>query len=429
MAVGMEAVGHNAGMTSSPPEPVAFHVARWGDDPWAGGSWSALAPGGSAADRARIGEPVDGRFVVAGDATNPVAPSMTHGAFEEGRRAARWAVEDAGARRIVVVGAGFAGLGAARLATDLGADVTVLEARDRIGGRAHTVPIGQRAHADAGAAWLQQGPTNSLARLAEQCGLATVPTDFHAPLAAAPDGPVGDVRAALAALAAAAAASPIDASLADVLPAHLATLEPAARRTAQHAIDLEVDLENGAPHHRLSAHTVFEEPGVGLEDRWLPGGYAGIQRHLAEGVRIELSTPVGRITWDERGVDVDGRSADVCICTVPAWLIPRLDLRPGLPDGHVQSIGRLAVGVVEKVILRFEERWWPVSPSGYFRWYDRPASWGEWLDLTDGVGAPVVAGLIAADAVARHHHGRSDAEVARACAAALWSWARAVRAG
>ena len=416
-------------MTSSPPVPVAFHVARWGDEPWAGGSWSALAPGGSAADRARIGEPVGGRFVIAGDATNPVAPSMTQGAYEEGRRAARWAVEEAGARRIVVIGAGFAGLGAARLATDLGADVTVLEARDRIGGRAHTVSLGDGLHADAGAAWLQQGPTNSLARLAEEWGLATVPTDFHAPLAGAPDGHVGDVRGALAALAAAASTAPPDASLADVLPGYLATLDPVARRTAQHAIDLELDLENGAPHHRLSAHTVFEEPGVGVADRWLPGGYTGIQQRLADGLRIELSTPVTRIAWDEHGVDVDGRAADVCICTVPAWLVPSLDLRPGLPDGHLRAIERLAVGVVEKVILRFEERWWPVSPSGYLRWYDRPASWGEWLDLTDGVGAPVVAGLIAADAVARHHHGHSDAEVAEACTAALWAWAQAVQAG
>jgi hypothetical protein len=81
---------------------------------------------------------------------------------------------------------------------------------------------------------------------------------------------------------------------------------------------------------------------------------------------------------------------------------------------------------VEKVILRFEERWWPVSPSGYLRWYDSPASWGEWLDLTDGVGVPMVAALIAGDAVRRHHHGRSDADVAAAAADALAAWAQSV---
>lgn len=420
------------------PRPIDWHVARWGDDPWSGGSWSALAPGATPADRARIGEPVDGRFVLAGDACNAVQPSMTHGAFDDGRRAADWA-RSVGARRAVVIGAGFAGLGAARHLHDAGVAVVVLEARDRIGGRAHTVTLAGEGgaapvRADAGAAWLQQGPTNSLARLAETWGVRTVPTDFHRPLAAAPDGPVGDVAAAHEALAAACTAAPAHASLADVLPAYLAGLDPSARRAAQHAIDLEIDLENGAPHHLLSAHTVFEEPGVGVADRWLPDGYGALQARLADGLAIRLGRAVRRVDWGGSGVraeatTADGRIetevADVCICTVPAWLVPQLTLAPGLPPGHLEAIGRLAVGRVEKVILRFAERWWPTAPSGYLRWYDHPASWGEWLDLTDGVGAPVVAGLIAADAVPRHHAGRTDEAVALAAADALARWAAA----
>ena len=72
------------------------------------------------------------------------------------------------------------------------------------------------------------------------------------------------------------------------------------------------------------------------------------------------------------------------------------------------------MGHVEKVILRFDDRWWPRSPSGYLRWYDEEPSWGEWLDLTDGSGAPTVAGLIAANAIDRWHRGRPDEEVAAA---------------
>ena len=85
------------------------------------------------------------------------------------------------------------------------------------------------------------------------------------------------------------------------------------------------------------------------------------------------------------------------------------------------------MGQLEKVVLQFDERWWPVSPSGYLRWYDTPASFGEWLDLTDAVGTPTVAGLIAADALERVFAGRSDEEIALAACDALQSWADAIR--
>ena len=86
----------------------------------------------------------------------------------------------------------------------------------------------------------------------------------------------------------------------------------------------------------------------------------------------------------------------------------------------------IGTGVVEKVALAFEERWWPASASGYLRLYAEPPSWTEWLDLTDGCGRPVVVGLIAAGAVRRHHHGRTDEDVALAATDALADWARAL---
>ena len=401
-------------------------MARWGDESFSGGSWSALAPGGSPADRATLGQPIDGRFVLAGDATNPVAPSMTHGAYDEGVRAARWARDVAGASRVIVIGAGFAGLGAARTLHDGGVQVRVVEARDRLGGRAHSVSLGAGVVADAGAAWLQQYDTNSLARLAEQWGLATVATDFHAPLAAAPDRRVGDVPAALGRLGAALGGAHAGASVAAVMPSVMAAADADSRRALRHAIDIDIDLENGVEHSRLSAEFVLQEPGVGNGDRWLPGGYRQLVERLAEGIDVRLATPVHEIAWDGDGVRVDGWTADVCICTIPMWLVLQLRLNPGLPTAHAAALGRLSPGLVEKVLLRFEERWWPADGNGYLRWYDAPASWGEWLDLTDGVGAPVVAALIAGDAVRRHHHGRTDAEIAADVATALRRWSDAL---
>jgi monoamine oxidase len=105
-------------------------------------------------------------------------------------------------------------------------------------------------------------------------------------------------------------------------------------------------------------------------------------------------------------------------------LLRNITLVPRLPASHIDALAHISVGVVEKVLLRFDRRWWPADGNGYLRWYDEPASWGEWLDLTDGVGAPVVAALIAGDAVRRHHHGRHDGEVALSAARALRRWAQ-----
>jgi monoamine oxidase len=55
---------------------------------------------------------------------------------------------------VCVVGAGFAGLAAARRLTQAGLSVVVLEARDRVGGRAHTETLSDGTTIDHGGAWL-----------------------------------------------------------------------------------------------------------------------------------------------------------------------------------------------------------------------------------------------------------------------------------
>ena len=70
---------------------------------------------------------------------------------------------------VAVIGAGAAGIAAARTLAGTGLSVTVLEARDRIGGRAHTL-VREGVAVDMGCGWLHSADENPLAELAEGGG-------------------------------------------------------------------------------------------------------------------------------------------------------------------------------------------------------------------------------------------------------------------
>lgn len=408
-------------MDSLRHRPTAFHVTHWSDDPFSCGAYSTLLPGATPEHRRRLGEPLNGRLVLAGEACNPIAPAMTHGAWNDGLRAADIAIESA-ARRVLVIGAGFAGIAAARRLKETGIECLILEARDRLGGRVHSISLGP-VRVDEGAAWLQQFDDNPLAVHAQQLGLPLRETDFGQPLAAAADGPLPDIDAAWEALRAG-----IDRSLplAEGVARYLEDRDEETRRATRFALDANLILEACLPLESLSVDALDEE-GVGAGDRFLPQGYSQLAVHLAEGLDIRLNQAVTAIDWSGDKVRIGDENADFCICTVPIGVLGDIRFTPPLPTAQQDALAHLGMGQLEKVVLQFDKRWWPVSPSGYLRWYDTPASFGEWLDLTDAVGTPTVAGLIAADALERVFTGRSDEEIALTACEALQAWADAVR--
>jgi monoamine oxidase len=91
--------------------------------------------------------------------------------------------------RVVVVGAGLAGLTAATDLRQAGVEVTVLEARDRVGGRTHGIEVAPGSWVDGGAAYLGDRHTD-LAKTIADLGLKTVPTtmDGHSRFVLGPGG-------------------------------------------------------------------------------------------------------------------------------------------------------------------------------------------------------------------------------------------------
>ena len=76
--------------------------------------------------------------------------------------------------RVVVVGAGISGLTAARALQLSGVDVVVLEGRERIGGRTHTVDVGGAA-VDLGASWIHDGAGSPMLPYVDALGIERLP--------------------------------------------------------------------------------------------------------------------------------------------------------------------------------------------------------------------------------------------------------------
>ena len=162
------------------PEPLAMIRTSWSADPWARGSYSYLPVGAQPALRAALAQPIDGRLFIAGEATSGTAPATVHGALASGRRAADEVAAVADTKEVVaVLGAGMAGLAAARALLDEGYSVVVFEARDRIGGRVATVrsdawPI----PVELGASWVHDIAASDLATQLHNLAIDTAKFDY-----------------------------------------------------------------------------------------------------------------------------------------------------------------------------------------------------------------------------------------------------------
>ena len=329
----------------------------------------------------------------------------------------------------MVVGAGMAGLAAGRRLADAGVEVTVLEARERIGGRMWTdtslgVPI------DLGAAWIHGTDGNPIVGLAADAGAATVVTDFSDVVVYDGQRVVDDaaVQAAFAAwdeilarLEALRENAADDVPLSDGL-AEVADLnDPVMAWVVRSAVVSEYAADPG----QLSLAWFGQEGEFGGPNLILPGGYAQLAQYLAHGLDIRTGTEVLRIADDGSGVLIDTShgqvSADRVIVTVPLGVLKAgtIAFDPPLPDAKRCAIERLGFGVLNKVVLAFEEPFWPEAPD-MIGLLGSAQPLGDVLNGLTFADSPVLVG-IRGGAWARSRESLSDedavAEVVEAMAA------------
>ncbi len=313
--------------------------------------------------------------------------------------------------RVIVVGAGAAGLTLARALHDDGVDVIVLEARDRIGGRVHTAHVGD-AWLDLGAAWLHGDRGHPMADFAAATGYPT--TTDRVPWSHVYDEATGGTntdawwRAMEDAMDSFARDLPElrsalgdGASVADGRDRWLDQHFPdddLDRRLAAFGIDQYiVGLEYGCPSSLQSLEWVWREEGVLPGGDQLPiGGYGPLIEALAEGVDVRLERPVTRVTWGDVVEVVAGGetyAGSHVVVTAPLGVLRSgaIEFDPPLPSAYTQAIDRLDTGNLEKVVLSWDSAWWDGSTT--FVAAAEDGAFPEFYDFTSYAGAPTLVGL------------------------------------
>jgi len=375
---------------------------------------------------------VAGQLFFAGEATARDNPSTVHGAMESGRRVANQVDQAADpGERIVVIGAGMAGLTAAHELQNAGYAVTVLEARDRIGGRVDTVsPAGWPIPVERGANWVEAAAVPELGKQLAALGVETSPYDYERVVLGAGDRRIRDTDE-LFAPAESAAEDAIawaddrdrDRSLAQAL-----TQSGAAKDVDPRVLSLftyaEVATEYGVSPAQISAWWGFDEGSEG-DDLIVLGGYGALAAELAKDLDVQTGRAVSRIVRSARGVLLqlagsETISADRLVVTLPLGVLKSgtVDFSPALPSGHRAAISRMGMGLLDKLWLRFDEPFWNEKAQVWSSLDDRGALRFEWYNMLPLTGEPVLMALYGGPE-ARAWTRRSDRAITRAAVASL----------
>src|SRR5262245_11582560 len=297
---------------------------------------------------------------------------------------------------LVVVGAGLAGLAAARELTGAGLEVRVLEARDRVGGRTLSQSVGEHRHdiVELGGQWV--GPTqHQVLSLARDFGIETYPQ--HATGKNLFEDGRGKLKRYSGTIPMLQPHVMVDYGQADLrLKRLIKTVDPEApwagdnaerldeqsfatwlRRTAKtntarEALTTAIRAVFSAEPADLSLlHVLFyaaaeggwddllDTEGGAQQDR-LAGGTQQLSLRMAEelGDRVQLSTPVRSIRSDTDGVMVGDVSARRVIVAVPPALAGRIEYDPPLPGMRDQLTQRMPMGKVIKCMAIYDEPFW-----------------------------------------------------------------------
>jgi monoamine oxidase len=262
---------------------------------------------------------------------------------------------------VAIIGAGAAGLGAARALQNSGLSVLVLEARDRVGGRGHTIMAAPGITFDLGCGWLHSADKNSFVAIAEQLNFeidkTRPPWREQSFDAAFPPRERADFIEAIDEFYDRAEQAAKDLAKSGGDSAASACLEPGNRWNPM--IDAISTYVNGSELDRVSVQDMdaYEDTGINWRVR---RGYGALMAAYGALCPLALNTQVTLIDHSGKRVRIETSQgtlmAGKVIVTVPTNLIANESIRfhPALP-AKVDAARGLPLGLANKVMLALSE--------------------------------------------------------------------------
>jgi monoamine oxidase len=316
--------------------------------------------------------------------------------------------------KVFIIGAGIAGVAAARMLQSCEYNVTVFEARSRIGGRIWTMHGPDTVALDLGAQWIVGTQDNPVLELAKEWQLPTIPTNWFSVALYEASGTrlstvsqrtitrqldkllnaVRDLRDHERAINAP------DSSLRSGINRVIAEmpLSPDERNQLDYILSTDIEHELAADLSDLSLYYWDEEGRLEGDELVLPGGYDQIITRLAYDLDIRRECIVTHITTTDEDVEIATNqgvfTAERAIVTVPLGTLQqnKIGFSPGLPARKLAAIRSLSVGVLNKVFLCFPSIFWPEEEVlGHVT--DQRGEWSWFINLASITGSPVLLGL------------------------------------
>lgn len=332
---------------------------------------------------------------------------------------------------VIVIGAGIAGLAAAKDIQAAGKRVQLLEARQRVGGRIWSwrewgEPI------ELGANWIETSKGNPLVNLAQQANMETTSdpeedgdellidlTTNKKMTGSAVENMYDRYETIIDDAVDTADDYSKDVSLRTAITNMNAykKLSAAEKRQLEIVMAQVIDDDAAIEADKLSLKAYDAGDGAySGGNKFVVGGYDNIPKLLAENLTIEYGVVVNKITWGTNGVTVTAGakswSARAVIVTIPLGVLKagKVTFSPALPAKYTQAINQMAMGVLDRCILRFPTAFWGSDYSTFTLAGSDPHAWYQFIPLNEPLGIPA---LMAFNAGSRAFalEAKSDAQI------------------